>query len=121
MSAKYPYQPTTILDKIKYEVELLGYTDLIDESVNDGLYIVTNIGVNNWNTTFATCYQLSTGYQQVYKVDKKYNKEYPFKVGDILNCFFDVRQKGVYQEVDDKKKWVKIDEYETVLKKYSIK
>ena len=121
VSAKYPYQPTTILDKIKYEVELLGYTDLVDESVNEGYYIVTGIETNNYGTVFANLYQLSTGYQQVYKVDKKYVKEYVFKVGDILNCFFDVRQKGRYEEIDGKKKWINIDEYETILKKYSIK
>lgn len=121
VSDKYLYEPTTILDKIKYEVELLGYTDLVDESVNDNYYIVTSVETNNYGTVFAQLYQLSTGYQQTYKVDKAWVKESPIKVGDILNCFFDVRQKGVYQEVDGKKKWVKIDEYETVLKKYSIK
>jgi len=121
VSAKYPYQPTTILDKIKYEVELLGYTDLIDESVSDGYYIVTRIETNNWGTTFANLYHLSTGYQQVYKCDKKYVKEYPFRVGDILNCFFDVKRKGRYEEIDGKKKWIDLDEYETILKKYSIK
>lgn len=123
VSAKYPYQPTTTLDKIKYEVELLGYTDLIDEGANDGYYIVTGIETNNWGTTFTSLYQISSGYQQTYKVDKKWAKETPFKVGDILNCFFDVKEKGRYIEVEgqEKKKWVTTGEYETVLKKYSIK
>ena len=121
VSSKYPYQPTTILDKIKYEVELLGYTDLVDESVNDGYYIVTGIETNNWNTTFLSLYQLSTGYQQTYKVDKKWAVDYKCKVGDILNCFFDVKRKGKYEEIDGKKKWIDLDEYETILKKYSIK
>lgn len=121
VSSKYPYQSTTTLDKIKYEVELLGYTDLVDESVNDSYYIVTGIETNNWGTTFAQLYQLSTGYQQVYKCDKKWVKETPFKVGDILNCFFDVKRKGRYEEIDGKKKWIDSDKYETILKKYSIK
>lgn len=121
VSAKYPYEPTTILDKIKYEVKLLGYTDLVDESVNDNYYIVCGVEANNYGTVFASLYQLSSGYQQTYKVDKAWSKEAPIKVGDILNCFFDVRQKGKYIEEDGKKKWVKIDEYETILKKYSIK
>ena len=42
-------------------------------------------------------------------------------MGDILNCFFDVKRKGRYQEIDGKKKWIDLDEYETILKKYSIK
>ena len=94
---------------------------MIDESVNEGYYIVTGIETNNYGTVFANLYQLSSGYQQVYKCDKKYVKEYVFKVGDILNCFFDVRQKGRYEEIDGKKKRINLDEYETILKKYSIK
>ena len=121
VSAKYPYHPTTILDKIKYKVELLGYTDLIDENVSDGYYIVTGIEINQWNTTFLSLYQLSTGYQQTYKVDKKWAVDYKCKVADILNCFFDVKRKGHYEEIDGKKKWIDSDEYETILKKYSIK
>ena len=123
VSAKYPYHPTTILDKIKYEVELLGYTDLIDESVNDNYYIVCGVETNQWGTAFSTLYQISSGYQQVYKVDKKYYQQYPFKVGDILNCFFDVKQCGHYETIEgqEKKKWVLDNEYETILKKYSIK
>ena len=123
VSAKYPFLPTTTLDKIKYEVELLGYTDLIDESVNDGYYIVCGVETNQWGTAFSTLYQISSGYQQVYKVDKKYYQQYPFKVGNILNCFFDVKQRGHYETIEgqDKKKWVLDDEYETILKKYSIK
>lgn len=123
VSSKYPYQPTTTLDKIKYEVELLGYTDLVDESVNDSYYIVTGIETNQWGTVFLSLYQLSTGYQQTYKVDKKWVVDYKCKIGDILNCFFDVKQCGHYEmsELENKKTWVLDDKYETILKKYSIK
>jgi len=129
VSAKYPYQATTKLDKIKYEVELLGYTDLIDESVSPNYYIVTNIEINQWGTKFVNLYQLSSGYQKVYKCDNKtkdsdnqvWHKKYPFKVGDIINASTDVKRKGHYEEVDGKKKWIDLDEYETILKKYSIK
>ena len=125
VSVKYPFQPTTILDKIKYEVELLGYTDLIDESVDSNYYIVTGIETNNWGTVFLSVYQLCSGVQNTYKVDKQWAKEYKCKVGDVLNCFFDTKRKGKYvdEEINGeiKKKWVQTDEYETVLKKYSIK
>ena len=125
VSAKYPYQSTTTLDKIKYEVELLGYTDLIDESINSNYYIVNGVEINNWGTVFLSTYQLCSGVQNTYKVDKQWAKEYKCKVGDILNCFFDTKRKGKYvdEEINGeiKKKWVQTDEYETVLKKYSIK
>jgi len=118
VSAKYPYQPTTILDKIKYEVELLGYTDLIDESVSDGYYIVTNVEATQYNT-FLTIYQISTGIQMKYKVDKGWWKEYPCKVGYILNCATDV--KPVWRYNRELEKTEKTNEWETVIKKYSIR
>jgi hypothetical protein len=118
VSDKYLYQPTTILDKIKYEVELLGYTDLIDESVNDNYYIVTNSESTQYNT-FLTIYQISSGVQKKYKVDKKWYKDYPCKVGDILNCATDVKQVWRYNR--ELEKTEKTDEWETIIKKYSIK
>ena len=77
--------------------------------------------MNQWNTTFLTTYQLCSGVQNTYKVDKQWAKEYKCKVGDILNCFFDTKRKGKWDESSGTKKWIQIDEYETVLKKYSIK
>jgi len=118
VSAKYPYQPTTKLDKIKYEVELLGYTDLIDESVSDRYYIVTNVEATQYNT-FLTIYQISTGIQYKYKVDKGWWKDYPCKVGDILNCATDVKQVWRYNREFEKTE--KTNEWETVIKKYSIR
>ena len=53
------------------KVELLGYTDLIDESVNDGYYIVTGIETNNWGTgvrkSYINYHWLSAKYINVIK------------------------------------------------------
>ena len=109
---------TTIMDKLKYEVELLGYTDLIDDSVSDGYYIVTGIEATQYNT-FLTIYQISTGLQMKYKVDKGWWKDYPCKIGYILNCATDV--KPVWRYNRELEKTEKTNEWETIIKKYSIK
>ena len=77
---------------------MLGYTDLIDESVSDGYYIVTGIETNNGERCSQICINYQLAINKVYKCDKKYVKEYPFKVGRYTNCFFDVKRKGRYEE-----------------------
>lgn len=106
VSIKYPFKPTTIMDKLKYEVELLGYTDLVDESVNSDYYIVLGIETNNYGTPFANLYHISTGFQKTIKVDKKWYGQYPLKQSDIIDGAFDWKYGGRYEEVDGKKKWV---------------
>jgi len=120
ISAKYPYSETTIMDKLKYEVELLGYTDLTDKTVNEDYYIITKVEVNNYGTTFIDLYQISSGIQKTTKVNKQWLKEYPIKQGDILKCAFELKRKGRYVEIDGKKKWVTTDEWEEKLETYCI-
>ena len=86
--------------------------------MNDSYYIVTGIDQTQYNT-FLTIYQISTGIQFKYKVDKIWWREYPCKVGNILNCATDVKQVWRYNRELDKTE--KTDEWETILKKYSIK
>jgi DNA polymerase III alpha subunit len=117
VSAKYPYAQTTIMDKLKYEVELLGYTDLVDENVNADYYIVLGIDTNNYGTPFANLYHISTGFQKTIKVDKKWYGQYKLEVGNVIDGAFDWKYKGHYEEVDGKKKWIqdKTEMYEILL------
>lgn len=110
VSIKYPFKPTTIIDKLKYEVELLGYTDLVDESVNSDYYIVLGVESNNYGTKFANLYHISSGMQKNVKLDKKWELQYPLKQSDIIDSAFDWKYKGRYEEVDGKKKWIQSNE-----------
>jgi hypothetical protein len=115
VSNKYPYKPTTIMDKLKYEVELLGYTDLVDENVNADYYIVLGIEVNQWGTNFITLYQIQSGMQKNVKADKKWFDQYKLSVGNVVDCAFEWKRGGKYEEIDGKKKWVQNDTYNELL------
>lgn len=117
ISDKYPYQPTTISDKIKYEVEKLGYTSLIDESAEWNNYALLSTETNQWGNTFYNLYHIQTGITKSVKLDKKRCYIAKVEVGDVLLCVFDVKKK--WKMVDGK--MTQIDEIEELLISYAIK
>ena len=117
ISDKYPYQPTTISDKIKYEVEKLGYTSLIDESADWNNYALLSTETNQWGNTFYNLYHIQTGITKSVKLDKKRCYIAKVEVGDVLLCVFDVKKK--WKMVDGK--MTQIDEVEELLISYAIK
>ena len=106
-----------ILTTIKYQIELLGYSNLIDETCADNIYIVEQQENNNYGTPFCTLYRPCDGTSlQSVKIDKFWFQQYPCEVGDILKCSFD--EKNKMRKIDGK--WQEIDEIETILTVYSI-
>lgn len=103
---------TTILDRIKNQIELIGYTDIQDKQFKDNVVIVTDITFNQYGTPFTTLYNLNSGDDAYIKVDKKYYNNKPF---DKLSMIEIVEVKN------DKKFWIKDrDEYELVLHQYRM-
>ncbi|MEG1353731.1 MAG: PHP domain-containing protein [Bacilli bacterium] len=107
-------EPTTTIDKIKYELILLGYTNIIDSDCN--YFGVASLEKNQWGNTFLTLYEIRTGYVHTYKVSKKWYADYPCKQGDILDCAFEFKEKR--KKIEEN--WINTGEYETILKLYSI-
>ncbi|GCD11713.1 PHP domain-containing protein [Clostridium tagluense] len=103
---------TSIIDRIKFEIELVGYTDLKDSSFDEKLVMVTNLEFNQYGTPFVTLYNISVGSTLYIKVNKtNYNKK-PFEINDMLYLVL---------IKNDKKFWIKDrDEYENVLHNYRM-
>lgn len=118
ISEKYNYQPTTNLEIIKYQVQLLGYSDIIDNSISQEIYLVEQIETNNYGTPFLSLYHPYDGESlQSIKVDKKWFNEYPCEVGDFLRCSFKDKPK---KKKDENGKWYDTGEIEHVLNIYSV-
>lgn len=116
ISKKYPYTEATTLDKIHYDIALLGYTELVDSTVDENIYAVENIEVNNYGTVFLNLYAIKFGYTKNVKVNKKWWLECQCEVGDILKCSFNTKNKRVFSNGD----WVESPETEEILKVFSI-
>lgn len=117
ISKQYIYKPTEKIEEIAYEVGLSGYTNKIDETLSNNLYIVCTIDTNKYGTNFATLYQVNSGKTFNHKINKKIFQERPCNSGDILKCVIRDQFKKVKDENGD---WVESQEKETVLKDYVI-
>lgn len=116
VSKNYEYKSSTKLDKIVNQIQLLGYTNLIDESQDDNIFVVSNIETNKYGTPFANLYQVNNGTISQYKVNRKWYNEYELNNGDIIRATFKTKNKRT--KVDDK--WIKSDEIEDILESYFI-
>lgn len=109
-SVEYP--KTTVIQKIRYELDNLGYISLTLNVPDAYCYVVDING--NW----ITLYRLNSGETFKIKCKAATRKVYPCAVGDIIKVI----------TIDEEKKWRKdpngewyqIDETEPILKKFSI-
>lgn len=90
--------PSTIFDKIHYQIQLLGYTNLI-APCDDDIYAVQAIELNQWGTPFVTLYQVNSGVTAQYKADKRYYSDHPIEMGDIIDAA--IREKDKKRKSDN--------------------
>lgn len=108
---------TNLTDKMKYEMEILGYTNIIDKDLNEKVCFVTNIKENQYGTPFVDLYNVSNGKTvESLKVDKKYFNQKPLCQYDIISII-DIPENPKKRKIDGK--WVDLEEKEIILASYS--
>ena len=112
-----PYEPITNIERIAYEMGILGYTDKIDDTIPDNMYVVGTIDTNKYGTKFITIYHPSTGEYYQNKVKRSAYNYNPCNSGDIIKAVFNIQAKRRKNEQDE---WVSSDEQEEILKNYTI-
>lgn len=117
VSTKYMYKPITLLETMAYQLGLSGYTELIDKSTDDNIYIVSEVELNQYNTPFVTLYHVNDGENTFIKANKRNYEDHPCKSGDIIKTAFRTQNKRVK---DNNDKWVESEEQEEILRDYTI-
>lgn len=115
--SKQTYQPITTIERIAYEMGILGYTDKIDNTIADNIYVIGNIETNKYGTHFITIYQPSTGEYFQNKVKRSAYNYNPCDSGDIIKAVFNTQYK---RKKNEKEEWIQSDEQEEILKNYTI-
>lgn len=108
--------PTTLYDRVGYELELLGYSNQIIEDAPATFYGVCSIDKNKYGTPYATLYRLKDGIKIDCKIDKTWYKEHPCKQGDILDVVMKEKPK---KRKDENGNWIELEETENIVKVYS--
>lgn len=108
---------TTIVDKLRWQAELLGYVDGSDpkRDVNDWLALA--VETTGYGTVWLRLYNLCYGAERHYKVDKRWATSHSCKAGDVLKVVLEDKPK--FKKLDDGK-FVKTGEVEPVVKMFKI-
>ena len=106
-------RPCTIYDKIKWQMELLGYCNLTDPTAAGDIFLVDNIEQTSYNI-YITLYRLYDAWQQKYKVNKRFYTKNPLQNADIIQVIFEEKPK--WKKVDDD--FVRTGETEIIIKGY---
>ena len=111
-----PMPKTTIAQQIKWQIELLGYSNLTDSTRDANDWIITNIEKNSYGSVFLSLYNICYGANRRYKLAKQYvNKSSELTVGDVIRCVLAERNKWRKNETGE---FVKSAEMESYIKCY---
>ena len=91
--SKQVCQPITNIERISNEMGILGYTDRIDDTIPDNIYVVGNIDTNKYGTKFITIYHPHTGEYYQNKVKRSAYNFNPCDSGDIIKAVFNTQHK----------------------------
>ena len=108
---------TTIVDKLRWQAELLGYVDGSDPSRDVNDWLVLGVETTSYGTVWLRLYNLYYGTERHYKVDKRWATSHSCKTGDVLKVVLEDKPK--FKKLDDGK-FVKTGEVETVVKMFKI-
>lgn len=107
---------TTIVDKLRWQAELLGYVDGSDPSRDVNDWLVLGVETTSYGTAWLRLYNLCYGAERHYKVDKRWATSHSCKTGDVLKVVLEDKPK--WRKVDDK--FVKTGEMEVQIKCYKV-
>lgn len=109
---------TPMTDKIKYELEYLGYIQSTFPNLNESYAFITDV-YGAYSNKNVVVYVLKTGEQKKFKVKKNVFESNPIEIGEIINIIR-ADEEGRWSK-DKDGQWVQSkNNTETILKKYSM-
>ena len=109
---------TPMTDKIKYELEYLGYIQSTFPNLNESYAFITDV-YGAYSNKNVVVYVLKTGEQKKFKVKKNVFESNPIEIGEIINIIR-ADEEGRWSK-DKDGQWVQSKtNTETILKKYSM-
>lgn len=109
-------KPATIVDRIKWQLEYLGYCTVNDPNSDPNDWLVLDVKTTGYGTVYCTLYNLCYGAERTYRLNKQWAAKHQCKVGDIVKAVLEDKPK--WRKVDDK--FVKTSEMETQIKCYKV-
>nr|DAD70674.1 MAG TPA: DNA polymerase III, alpha subunit [Siphoviridae sp. ctKcB20] len=110
-------KPATIVDRIKWQLEYLGYCTVSDPNSDPNDWLVLDIKTTGYGTVYVKFYNLCFGVERTHKVNRQYYSKNPINVGDCIKAV--IQEKDKYKKSEDGE-WIKTGEKENIIKCWKI-
>ena len=100
-------KPTTIVDRIKWQLEYLGYCTANDPNSDPNDWLVLDVKTTGYGTVYCTLYNLCYGAERTYRANKKFWTNHQLSKGDVIRAVLQEKNK---MKKDENGEWVKLSE-----------
>lgn len=98
---------TTIVDKLKWQIELLGYVDGNDPNSDPNDWLVLDVKTTGYGTVYCTLYNICYGAERTYRANKKFWTNHQLSKGDVARVVLQEKNK---MKKDENGEWVTLSE-----------
>ena len=100
-------KPATIVDRIKWQLEYLGYCTVSDPNSDPNDWIVLDVKTTGYGTVYVTGYNLCYGAERTYRANKKFWTNHQLSKGDVIRAVLQEKNK---MKKDENGEWVVLSE-----------
>ena len=100
-------KPATIVDRIKWQLEYLGYCTVNDPNSDPNDWLVLDVKTTGYGTVYCTLYNLCYGAERTYKANKKFWTNHQLSKGDVIRVVLQEKNK---MKKDENGEWVTLNE-----------
>lgn len=100
-------KPVTIVDRIKWQLEYLGYCTVSDPNSNPNDWLVLDVKTTGYGTVYCTLYNLCYGAERTYRVNKKFWTNHQLSKSDVARVVLQEKNK---MKKDENGEWVTLSE-----------
>lgn len=106
-------KPVTIVDRIKWQLEYLGYCTVSDPNSDPNDWIVIDVKTTGYGTVYCTLYNLCYGAERTYRASKKFWTNHQLSKGDVARVVLQEKNK---MKKDENGEWVRTGDIYTEIK-----
>lgn len=100
-------KPATIVDRIKWQLEYLGYCTVNDPNSGTNDWLVLDVKTTGYGTVYITAYNLCYGAERTYRASKKFWTNHQLSKGDVIRAVLQEKNK---MKKDENGEWITLNE-----------
>lgn len=100
-------KPVTIVDRIKWQLEYLGYCTVNDPNSDPNDWLVLDVKTTGYGTVYCALYNLCYGAERTYRANKKFLTNHQLLKSDVIRAVLQEKNK---MKKDENGEWVTLPE-----------